>query len=184
MSATEIDDGIVTLQVGEQRFVTTPETLTRESGFFSALLSSRWDNKQPDGSYFIDVDPELFKHILRYLRRRILPIFYDKCKGHDHALYIALLEEAKYFLIPRLEKWLDERRYLQAVSVRYSTLAHGLILDKVEQRVEGDVELLYIATARFNTQMLVIQKKTTIDESLCHEWVQEGVENAKGLYDL
>jgi hypothetical protein len=105
----------ITLQVGERRFVTTAETMTQESAFFAILFSGRWDNKQADGSYFIDADPQLFEHILRYLRRGVRPIFYDNVKGHDHALYFALLKEAQYFQIPKLESWLRGRNYLQAV---------------------------------------------------------------------
>lgn len=174
MSFIEIGDEIVTLQVGGKRFVTMSKTLTRESGFFSALLSDRCDDRQPDGSYFIDTDPDLFKHILRYLRRRLLPLFYDKCKGHNHALYAALLEEAKYFQIPRLEKWLDERRYLQAVNVKYSTpAARGEFPNTMEQTVEGDVELLYLAVGGIGGGLLVIHKTTIIDDRLCaadSEW--------------
>lgn len=110
----------ITLQVGERRFITTAETMTQESAFFAALFSERWDNAEADGSYFIDADPDLFEHILRYLRRGVLPIFYDDAKGHDHALYLALLEEAKYFQIPRLEHWLKGKRFLQAIKIRYS----------------------------------------------------------------
>ena len=57
----------ITLPVGERRFVTTAETMTQDSGFFAALFSGRWDNAQADGSYFIDADPQLFGHIMRYL---------------------------------------------------------------------------------------------------------------------
>ena len=112
----------ITLQIGEQLFVTTAATLTQESGFFSSLLSGRWDNTQEDGSYFIDADADLFKYILRYLRRGVLPIFYDNLKGHDHSMYLALLEEAKYFQIPRLEKWIRDKAYFQAVKVTRTAL--------------------------------------------------------------
>ncbi|KAF2136044.1 uncharacterized protein K452DRAFT_345156 [Aplosporella prunicola CBS 121167] len=91
-----------------------------ESIFFSCLLSGRWENTLLDGSYFIDADPNLFEHILRYLRRGIAPVFYDSEKGHDYALYSALLEEARYFQIDRLEDWLESKRYLSAVTARYS----------------------------------------------------------------
>jgi hypothetical protein len=110
----------ITLQVGERRFVTAHETLVTESTFFASLLSGRWDNALPDGSYFIDADPTLFEHILRYLRRRVLPIFYDIDKGHDHALYLALLEEARYFQIARLEDWLENQQYHRALAVECS----------------------------------------------------------------
>ena len=110
----------ITLQVGERRFVTTSATLVQESQFFSTLLSGRWSEKQPDGSYFIDADGQLFVHILAYLRRGVLPVFYDNAKGHDHALYAALLEEAKYFQITRLEDWIQGQLYLKAVKIMRS----------------------------------------------------------------
>ncbi|KAI9375528.1 hypothetical protein BJX61DRAFT_539680 [Aspergillus egyptiacus] len=74
----------------------------------------------PTGLIYIDADPTLFKHILRYLRRGVLPIFYDNDRGHDHALYLALLEEARYFQIARLQDWLENKRYLYALAVNYS----------------------------------------------------------------
>ena len=112
-------DRQIALQVGERRFVTTRETL-EESDFFASLLSGRWSNAQEDGSYFIDADSTLFEHILRYLRRGVLPVFYDKAKGHDYGTYLALLEEAKYFGIMRLVNWLEQKQYLQAIKSVYS----------------------------------------------------------------
>jgi hypothetical protein len=118
-------DPVITLKVGEQTFQTKAETL-QESGYPKALTSGRWEsNKQNDCSYFIDADPALFAHILRYLRRGVLPIFYDKVKGHDHALYLALLEEARYFQIQRLQKWLEEKRFLRAMMVSTTTRDEG-----------------------------------------------------------
>jgi hypothetical protein len=111
-------DARIHLQVGERRFTTTRATLTEESDFFAALLSGRWDNTLPDGSYFIDADPTLFEHILAYLRRGVFPLFFDAAKGgHDHHRYLSLLKEAQYFQIPRLEAWLKDKRYLAAVKV-------------------------------------------------------------------
>ncbi len=110
---------IVTLQVGERRFTTTGATLTSESGFFSSMLSGHWHNnndKQPDGSYFVDADPELFAHILRYLRHGMLPIFYVN-GHHEYGLYAALLGEARYFQVDRLVGWLERKRYLDAVKI-------------------------------------------------------------------
>lgn len=118
-SSTPTPDRRITLQVGESRFVTTRETLVEESGFFASLLSGRWNEAQEDGSYFVDADPTLFEHILRYLRRGVLPIFYDKAKGHDYATYLALLEEAKYFSISRLVGWIEKKQYLQALETKY-----------------------------------------------------------------
>jgi hypothetical protein len=39
--------------------------------------------------------------------------------GHDFPLYQALLEEPMYFAIDRLQEWLCERRYLEAVRIRH-----------------------------------------------------------------
>lgn len=137
----------ITLQIGERRFITTLETLTRESGFFSALLSGRWNNAQADGSYFIDADPELFEHILRYLRRGVLPIFYDKAKGHDYARYLALAEEANYFQIARLEKWIKDKTYLQVVKISHSAKELESA-DAIDETIATDVEVEYHPTLK------------------------------------
>jgi len=110
----------IALQVGESRFTTTKETLVGESEFFASLLSGRWDNALEDGSYFVDADPTLFEHILRYLRRGVFPLFFNLSRGHDYSLYLSLLEEARYFRISRLEDWLVKKRYHGAVKVKHT----------------------------------------------------------------
>ncbi|KAH8585994.1 hypothetical protein B0O99DRAFT_459627, partial [Bisporella sp. PMI_857] len=102
-----------------RNFVTDPESWLGHSIYFEKLFSGKWGDKQEDGSYFIETDAQIFKHILRYLRTGVLPVFYDRANGHDFALYQALLGEAKYFIIERLEKWLCERKYLQVVEIHY-----------------------------------------------------------------
>ncbi|KAJ5920984.1 hypothetical protein N7466_009310 [Penicillium verhagenii] len=130
----------ITLQVGERRFVTTRSTLEYESLFFKTLLSGRWDNALPDGSYFIDADPDLFEHILRYLRRMVFPVFYDSNKGHDHSKYHALHEEAKYFQVFRLEEWLENKEYLDAVKVVHS---FEVTEDPCQDILPGDMRAEY-----------------------------------------
>lgn len=110
----------IILEVGERRFVTSRTTLTAGSGYFASHLSGRWNDAQADGSYFIDADPALFEHVLQFLRRGVLPVFYDRQKGHDEAKYAALLEEAKYFLVEELRTWLEHKRYRDAVSIHHS----------------------------------------------------------------
>ncbi|OJJ02343.1 hypothetical protein ASPVEDRAFT_41840 [Aspergillus versicolor CBS 583.65] len=111
----------VKLQVGERWFTTTPDTLVSRSTYFEALLSSRWNTMREDGSYFIDSDPSLFEHILRYLRRpNVFPIFYDPAKGHDLVLYNSLLEEARYFGIDALVNWFEGEGYLGNVTVNHT----------------------------------------------------------------
>jgi BTB/POZ domain-containing protein KCTD9 len=141
LSAPSADKHKITLQVGEQRFVTTRETLVGESVFFASLLSGRWDNMEEDGSYFIDADGGLFEHILRYLRRGVFPLFYDKTTGHNFHLYLALLEEVRYFGISLLQEWLEEKKYLGAVKIKYSVTEVDEIKDlQMVERTDKDLE--------------------------------------------
>ncbi|KAI4859087.1 BTB/POZ protein [Hypoxylon rubiginosum] len=112
----------VTLQVGERRFTTLRDTLRSESSYFAARLSSRWNDTDEDGSYFIDADPAMFEHVLRYLRSGNFPVFFNaSTQTFDHAKYISLLSEARYFGIPRLEEWIEKDRYLDIVQIKKST---------------------------------------------------------------
>ncbi|KAF7881024.1 uncharacterized protein EAF02_006915 [Botrytis sinoallii] len=188
--------GPITLQVGERRFITTKNTMTGESHFFAALMSGRWDsNKQADGSYFIDADPDLFEHILRYLRRSVLPIFYHPEKGHDHVLYLALLGEARYFQITRLENWLKNKRYLHASETQWTD-------ENVVYHPRWDTEEVYICPREIDVhkgsesacrrqcenvrgdsgykyedepilKTLVIRKKLVVDQEACLEGLDE-----------
>ncbi|KAL8957711.1 MAG: hypothetical protein Q9193_005093 [Seirophora villosa] len=106
----------VTLQVGEKRFQTYKTTLAG-SETLASMLSDRWRaHQQPDGSYFLDLDPDTFTHVLRYLRTGLYPICYDSGKGHDLAAYAAIAAQAAYLGVPKLYDWVDGRRYLKAVT--------------------------------------------------------------------
>ncbi|KAL5341347.1 hypothetical protein BJX70DRAFT_359435 [Aspergillus crustosus] len=115
--ATVQKDDTIQLQVGERHFTTLRSTLVAESTFFESLLSGRWNNARDDMSYFVDADPGLFEHVLRYLRHKESPVFYDRQKGHDYSLYHALLGEAKYFGIGPLIDYLEKQAYLDMVTV-------------------------------------------------------------------
>ncbi|KAI0817223.1 hypothetical protein GGR55DRAFT_8152 [Xylaria sp. FL0064] len=127
-SSAGVMDNKVKLQVGERQFITTKETLTGESTYFQALLSGRWPGPGEEG-YFIDSDPDLFTEILRYLRSGNFPLYYDPALGAcDYAKYTTLLGEAQYFGISKLEKWIQDKTYLKAVTQDH----HGYILEDVE----------------------------------------------------
>ncbi|APA12725.1 hypothetical protein SS1G_08134 [Sclerotinia sclerotiorum 1980 UF-70] len=96
------------------------DRITLQSNFFKRFLSPTWTTPDEDGSYFLDVDPILFGHILQYLRRNIFPIFYDDLKGHDEAMYVALQQEADYFDLKSLTEWLKGKKYLQVVQTKYT----------------------------------------------------------------
>ena len=109
----------ITIKTSRDTFVTDPERWLGQSFYFKNLFSGKWGDKQEDGSYFIETDADIFEHVLRYLRTGVLPVFYDRVKGHDFPLYQALLDEAMYFAIDRLQRWLCERKYLDAVKIQY-----------------------------------------------------------------
>ncbi|KAL1841480.1 hypothetical protein VTJ49DRAFT_7035 [Mycothermus thermophilus] len=120
-AAMAAEDVQVKLRVGDRIFTTMKSSLTGESDFFAALLSGRWNNTLEDGSYFIDADPNMFEHILNYLRRGVFPLFYDEAKGFDYARYVSLLAEARYFQIRRLENWINNKGFLDAVQVVHTS---------------------------------------------------------------
>ncbi len=114
-------DEIVTIQVGERCFTTNKSTLTEESSYFASLLSGRWDyQKSENGNPFIDADPMLFDHILRYLRRGVFPLFYNRANGFDEGLYTLLMHEADFFGIDKLTKWIAYKRYEEVVTVHHT----------------------------------------------------------------
>ncbi|KAK8065127.1 hypothetical protein PG997_011874 [Apiospora hydei] len=110
---------LIKLQVGECQFTTILNTLVDESTFFASMFSGDWNNPTTsDGAVFIDSDGQIFRHILAYLRSGRFPLFYDAANHvFDIALYQALLGEAKFFGIPRLQQWIEQHRYEGAVQV-------------------------------------------------------------------
>ena len=111
---------VISINVGGRKYQTSPETLRAESGLFRHQLSDcfTW-TPESDGSYFLDADPELFEHLLRFMRRPdVFPLFYTKSNGFDYGLYSRLEAEAEYFQIDALHQWIKEKRYQQVVKVK------------------------------------------------------------------
>ncbi|MCJ1289014.1 hypothetical protein MMC34_000546 [Xylographa carneopallida] len=133
----------ITLQVGERRFTTTEDTLTHGSHYFARMFSGRWPcEAQEDGSYFVDADGSVFEHTLRYLRHNVFPLHYDHEKGHDFGLCAAILEQARFFGIDKLEKWLGNKDYLEAVKTEH----HAQLMSEtysVNNAFSNNVELEY-----------------------------------------
>jgi hypothetical protein len=109
---------VMTLRIGGRRVQTRPDTLIHGSGYFKRQLSGLWTwTPEADGSYFVDADPDLFAHLLRFMRRpEIFPLYYTKTHGYDYDLYNRLEVEAKYFEIDELYMWIKEKKYLEAVT--------------------------------------------------------------------
>ncbi|KAF2273491.1 uncharacterized protein EI97DRAFT_503364 [Westerdykella ornata] len=86
--------------------------------YFEELLAKCDDHSdmQEDGSYFVDADPDVFKHIVAFMRRPTkFPLFWTKEAGFDYALYNKLEVEADHFRLWDLRDWIREKRYLDAV---------------------------------------------------------------------
>lgn len=115
----------VIILVGDRQFKSTFHTLS-ESGYFNDSLIERAQDPTPlDSSqpmYDLDVAEDVFEKVLEYLRSRVLPVFHSQPHGHDEALYSRVLAQAKLFRIPRLVKWIEERKYLDAVTVSYTAM--------------------------------------------------------------
>jgi phytoene desaturase (3,4-didehydrolycopene-forming) len=119
----------IELQIGEKTFHTTKATVAD-----SAVLSTLVELDPPEGSsgrYFVDADPGLFEHILRYLRTGMFPLFFDAARGHDYCRYLELLNQARFYQIPKLESWLAHQGYHD--SVRCRTWANSITLYGEEQ---------------------------------------------------
>ncbi|KAI4099955.1 MAG: hypothetical protein L6R37_005751 [Teloschistes peruensis] len=131
-TATTTRPPLITLQVNSTRFTTTAATLSA-SPMLAAKLRDDWasSERQPDGSYHLDADPETFAHILRFLRDGIYPLAYDIERGHDFLLYTRVRCLAEFLLVDKLVVWLREKRYLKAVRVETSA--------RVVKEEDGDV---------------------------------------------
>uniref|UniRef100_A0A060T6R6 ARAD1C15884p n=1 Tax=Blastobotrys adeninivorans TaxID=409370 RepID=A0A060T6R6_BLAAD len=119
-SGASDDDNLVYLSVGGQTFVTLEETL-RESEYLRQLTSRSTDER-----CFVDGDPELFKHILRYLRHGQFPLFYKENSGFDYGKYHNLLNESKRLKIQKLANWIEREEFKKLVKIhlRSFTLKH------------------------------------------------------------
>lgn len=76
----------------------------------------------------------------------MLPIIYDKSHGFDHAFYWALQEEASYFGIMPLHKWVKEKEYLRVVTIEYSVeevKGEGMYAEGYNVTVDGNTERSY-----------------------------------------
>jgi hypothetical protein len=110
---------IITINVGGRHFMVSAAVLIANSGLFRRQLSDHpsW-TPQPDGSYFIDADPDLFGHLLSFMRRpSVFPVLYTPAAGFDYALYNRLEAEAEHFEIDSLSQWIRGREFERAVKV-------------------------------------------------------------------
>jgi hypothetical protein len=110
-----LPDSCVQLHTWSQTFLVNPRQWKGHSPVITRLIEA------PEaGSVrlsFVDLADDVFSHVLQYLRTAILPVFYDQAKGHDYVLYYKILHAARHLEITRLARWIDEKKYLDAVKV-------------------------------------------------------------------
>ncbi|KAJ3278711.1 hypothetical protein HK104_002082 [Borealophlyctis nickersoniae] len=97
-------ESLVKLNVGGHRFLTTRETLTCQSVYFTAKLGED-DFKTPtmvDDHILLTGMGGRFAYILQYLRGGNYPILFDVVKGFDYATYVKIRHEAMFFSIDAL----------------------------------------------------------------------------------
>ena len=149
-SSAPADSEYVTLRIGTERFTVLKANLGGAE-MLCNMVSGRWPSaKQKDGTYIVDSDPELFKHILPFLRTDAYPLFWDQTKGHDFGLYAALQHEAYYLGAFNLAEWLKAKKYLEVVDVNIKFEWHEHVEDycseKDHERLPSNISTKYYIT--------------------------------------
>jgi hypothetical protein len=171
---------LIVLDLSGRKYQTQKATL-QASPYFQKLLA-RWtvcSDRQEDGSYFIDADPDTFQHILEFMRRPSkFPLFWTKETGFDYALYNKLEAEADYFLLHDLRDWLREKRYLDAVKtiVEVKALSEHEVIDRNYPICGPDIEVQsyfgsYTGEKRYRSPC-AHREGYVFDCRLCSELVQ------------
>jgi hypothetical protein len=127
---------VIPLNIGGRRFEVARSTLC-ESRLLQHQLSdqSAW-SPESDGWYFLDTDPEIFEHLLRFMRRpSAFPLFWSQSEGFDYGLYHRVQTDAEYFQLDALHEWIKTKKYLTGVTVHISPPR----IEEVEQVVEGRI---------------------------------------------
>ena len=77
----------------------------------------------------------------------MLPLFYERRRGFDYALYSLVLEQARFFQVERLRGWIEEERYLGVVKTTWgaAVVNDGAGVGSVGKTTRADVEIGYQA---------------------------------------
>lgn len=165
---------LIILDVSGRKYKTQKATL-QISPYFRNLLA-RWDDcsdRQEDGSYFIDADPDAFQYILEFMRRPSkYPLLWTKETSFNYALYNKLEAEADYFLLHDLRDWLREKRYLDAVKTIVEVKAlsdHQLKYRWNEERCKPDIEVqgFFVPSSDSSNRLTLVIKRIEFDETVC-----------------
>ena len=136
-----LDNKRIRLQIGERCFHTRFKTLTDGCIYFDEFFSNTdggEDLTQSDEPIFLDLDGDVFAHILRYQRSKTFPLFYTHANGFDYGLYVSVLQMAEYLGIEKLAAWIRGQRYLYAIKQGFHSDTNS-----VEEKTRGDVRTFH-----------------------------------------
>eukprot|EP01084_Bolivina_argentea_P030072 55767_1 len=104
------DNKIISLQVGERKYMTRISTLKNSgNGYFSSLFAGNFaSNESYNGSFFIDRDGDLFYYILQYLRSGTLIISSNDTNTNTE-IFQKLLIEAQFYMINSLVEYIKSK---------------------------------------------------------------------------
>jgi len=140
--ATTSLKGMVTLNVGGEKYTTSVDTLTRiKDTFFTALFSQQWELEQnpDDKSIFIDRNGKIFTYILEYLRTDIIP----NNVMRDETLLHSILIEAQYIHLQKLLELLAGSYFLNGTLLKTE---QKVKLNEFYGKINQRWELIYKAS--------------------------------------
>ncbi|KAK4696607.1 solute carrier family 24 (sodium/potassium/calcium exchanger), member 6, partial [Lecanoromycetidae sp. Uapishka_2] len=108
----------ITLRVRSHLSTTYASTLMHRSPWLAHELERCHSNAQNNTILFVNADPNIFTHTLRFLRHHTYPLCYHESTIFNHALYAALLDQARFFCIGPLQCWIESQRYFYAIRIK------------------------------------------------------------------
>jgi len=130
----------VLFNVGGKYFDTSLSTIMKFDNILASMVSGKFGNqREADGSIFIDRDWEYFRHCINYLRDG--DSYLTSLRFISRGERVQLISEAKYYGLKPLYKWLEALEQSRRVSemtkdttfkrYRYEMMNVGLFKDKM-----------------------------------------------------
>merc|ERR1719320_2175499 len=132
----------VLFNVGGKYFDTSLSTITKFDNILASMVSGKFGNqRESDGSIFIDRDWEYFRHCINYLRDG--DSYLTSLRFISRGERVQLISEAKFYGLKPLYKWLEALEQSRRVSemtkdttfkrYRYEMMNVGLFKDKMNE---------------------------------------------------
>jgi hypothetical protein len=107
---------IVTVEVGGIRIRTFVSTLNKSPKLRQIFSGNGNNERQKDGSYFLDMDFDIFEQLLSYMRQpTVYPLLWDPHSGFDYGLYNKIQATADQYGLYDLRDWIRNQHYVGAI---------------------------------------------------------------------